>query len=180
MGGGEVAAFLNVQAPTPALADPIRFMAYARSYATPEDMKVTTTIFARRSIVRLPESLIPDPGSIGTPSSDGFPRHRCRSAGSACVSASIAPSFRPCWPAGARRRNASAIFGEIVRLEGQPSPLRNPHQYERIASAVGIAPKLHHVDEVNRVAVMDFVEGRPLSTFPGGPRALSRAVGTNP
>jgi len=70
----------------------------------------------------------------------------------------------------------------VVRLEGQPSPLRNPHQYEsmRIASAVGIAPKLHHVDEVNRVAVMDFVEGRPLSTFPGGPRALSRAVGTNP
>ena len=67
----------------------------------------------------------------------------------------------------------------VVRLEGRASPLRNPHQYEsmRIASAVGIAPKLYHVDDVNRVAVMDFVDERPLSTFPGGPPALSSAVG---
>lgn len=68
----------------------------------------------------------------------------------------------------------------LVRVEGIASPLRNPHQYEsmRIASAAGIAPKLHSVDEAARVAVMDFVDERPLSTFPGGPRALAHAVGT--
>lgn len=68
----------------------------------------------------------------------------------------------------------------LVRLEGPASPLRNPHQYEsmRIASAAGLAPKLHRVDEANRIAVMDFVDERPLSTFPGGPTALSGAVGT--
>ena len=68
----------------------------------------------------------------------------------------------------------------LVRIEGPASPLRNPHQYEsmRIASDAGIAPKVHHIDEPNRVAVMDFVEERPLSTFPDGPRALSHAIGT--
>jgi len=68
----------------------------------------------------------------------------------------------------------------LVRLEGPASPLRNPRQYEsmRIASAAGIAPQIHHIDEVNRVAVMDFIEERPLSTFPGGPYALADAVGT--
>jgi hypothetical protein len=47
----------------------------------------------------------------------------------------------------------------------------------RIASAAGIAPQVHHIDEVNRVAIMDFVEERPLSTFPGGPmRSLMQSV----
>ena len=68
----------------------------------------------------------------------------------------------------------------LVRLEGPASPLRNPHQYEsmRIASAAGIAPNIHHIDEVARVAVMDFVEEHPLSAFPGGAHALAHAVGT--
>jgi aminoglycoside phosphotransferase (APT) family kinase protein len=68
----------------------------------------------------------------------------------------------------------------LVRLEGAASPLRNPHQYEsmRIASGAGIAPRVHHIDEVNRVAVIDFVEEHPLNTFPGGPQALASAVGT--
>ena len=67
----------------------------------------------------------------------------------------------------------------LVRLEGPASPLRNPYQYEsmRIASAAGIAPCVHHVDETDRVAVMDFVKERPLSTFPGGPPALAGAIG---
>ena len=47
----------------------------------------------------------------------------------------------------------------------------------RIASAAGIAPCVHHVDETDRVAVMDFVKERPLSTFPGGPPALAGAIG---
>lgn len=68
----------------------------------------------------------------------------------------------------------------LVRLEGPASPLRNPHQYEsmRIAAAAGIAPIVHHIDEASRIAIMDFVEERPLSAFPGGPHALAHAIGT--
>jgi aminoglycoside phosphotransferase (APT) family kinase protein len=67
----------------------------------------------------------------------------------------------------------------IVRVEGAPSPLRNPHQYDsmRIAAAAGFAPRLHFIDEKMRVAVMDFIEPQPLSAFPGGPRALVQALG---
>lgn len=68
----------------------------------------------------------------------------------------------------------------LVRVEGPASPLRNPHQYEslRIAAEAGLAPRLHHVDEVARVAVMDFITERPLDRFPGGPNALASALGT--
>jgi predicted Ser/Thr protein kinase len=67
----------------------------------------------------------------------------------------------------------------LVRIEGPPSPLRNPHQYVsmRIAAAAGIAPRLYHVDEAARVAVMDFIQQQPLSAYPGGPRALAKAMG---
>lgn len=67
----------------------------------------------------------------------------------------------------------------LVRVEGVASPLRNPHQYQsmRIAAQAGIAPKLHYVDEAARVAVMDFVEERPLCEFPGGPQRLAHAIG---
>jgi aminoglycoside phosphotransferase (APT) family kinase protein len=67
----------------------------------------------------------------------------------------------------------------LVRVEGEPSPLRNPHQYKsmRIAAKAGIAPRLYHVDEVAGVAVMDFIEEQPLSAFPGGPQALAQAIG---
>src|ERR1700732_340601 len=62
----------------------------------------------------------------------------------------------------------------VLRIEGEPSPLRNPHQYVsmRIATEAGIAPEIHYVDEVARVAVIDFIEQQSLKTFPGGPRAL--------
>lgn len=67
----------------------------------------------------------------------------------------------------------------LVRVEGKPSPLRNPHQYVslRLAAEAGLAPRLHHVDEAARVAVMDFVERPPLHLYPGGPHALARALG---
>jgi tRNA A-37 threonylcarbamoyl transferase component Bud32 len=67
----------------------------------------------------------------------------------------------------------------LVRVEGPGSPLRNPHQYKsmRIAADAGIAPNIRHIDEAARVAVMDFIEEQPLSTFPGGPHALAQAVG---
>jgi aminoglycoside phosphotransferase (APT) family kinase protein len=67
----------------------------------------------------------------------------------------------------------------LVRVEGQPSPLRNPHQYVsmRIAAESGIAPRIHHIDEPARVAVADFIEQQPLRIYPGGPRALLEALG---
>lgn len=67
----------------------------------------------------------------------------------------------------------------LVRVEGAASPLRNPRQYESmaIAAAAGIAPALHHVDEAARVAVLDFVEERPLAAYPGGRAALATALG---
>lgn len=67
----------------------------------------------------------------------------------------------------------------LVRFEGEPSPLRNPHQYEslRIAAEAGIAPKLFYVDETRGIAIMDFIEALPLREYPGGPEALAAAVG---
>ena len=47
----------------------------------------------------------------------------------------------------------------------------------RIASEYGIAPRVHHVDETARVAVMDFIDERPLRDFPGGRHGLAHAVG---
>jgi len=67
----------------------------------------------------------------------------------------------------------------VVRVEGPASPLRNPHQYAsmQIASEAGIAPKIYYLDEMARVAVMDFIEKKPLSAFPGGPGGLAQAMG---
>jgi hypothetical protein len=67
----------------------------------------------------------------------------------------------------------------LLRVEGEPSPLRNPHQYEsmRIAAEAGIAPKIHHLDEAARVVVMDFIEPRPLRDYPGGFGGLAHALG---
>lgn len=67
----------------------------------------------------------------------------------------------------------------LVRFEGEPSPLRNPHQYQslRIAAEAGIAPTLHYVDETRGIAVMDFIEARPLRNYPGGTGALAAATG---
>lgn len=67
----------------------------------------------------------------------------------------------------------------VLRLEGTPSPLRNPHQYEtmRIAADAGLAPAIHYVDADSRVVMMDFVDDKPPETYPGGPLALARAVG---
>ena len=60
----------------------------------------------------------------------------------------------------------------LLRMEGPASPLRNPHQYfsMRIAAEAGIAPRLHYLDADDRVVMMDFIEDRPLETYPGGRR----------
>ena len=68
----------------------------------------------------------------------------------------------------------------VLRVEGTPSPLRNPHQYisMRIAADAGIAPRLHYFDEADRVAVTDFIDQQPLRLYPGGPLARAGALGT--
>jgi hypothetical protein len=67
----------------------------------------------------------------------------------------------------------------LLRLEGEPSPLRNPHQYlsMRIAAEAGIAPNIRYLDEAARIAVIDFIAQQPLKTYPGGPGALAHALG---
>jgi aminoglycoside phosphotransferase (APT) family kinase protein len=67
----------------------------------------------------------------------------------------------------------------LLRIEGSPSPLRNPHQYVslRIAAEAGIAPRLHYMDETSRVAVTDFIFRQPLDSYPGGLPQLAKALG---
>jgi len=67
----------------------------------------------------------------------------------------------------------------LLRLEGPPSPLRNPHQYVsmRIAAEAGIAPAIRYIDEAERIAVIDFIEAQPLVTYPGGSIVLAQALG---
>ncbi len=67
----------------------------------------------------------------------------------------------------------------LVRVEGEASPLRNPHQYLslRIAAEAGIAPRVHYIDEQARVAVTDFIEQQPVQAYPGGPLGLAQALG---
>jgi aminoglycoside phosphotransferase (APT) family kinase protein len=76
-------------------------------------------------------------------------------------------------------RVESAGRSHLLRIEARRSPLRNPHQYAcmRIASEAGIAPGLHYVDADAGVAIMDFVEQRPFSEFPGGGENLVKALG---
>jgi aminoglycoside phosphotransferase (APT) family kinase protein len=67
----------------------------------------------------------------------------------------------------------------VLRMEGPAGPLRNPHQYVamRIAAEAGIAPPIRYLDTEDRVVMMDYVEDRPLETYPGGRLGLARAVG---
>jgi aminoglycoside phosphotransferase (APT) family kinase protein len=67
----------------------------------------------------------------------------------------------------------------VLRMEGPASPLRNPHQYVamRFAAEAGIAPRIHYLDADDRVVMMDFIEDRPLETYPGGREGLAQAVG---
>ncbi len=83
--------------------------------------------------------------------------------------ASSASTFRV--EAGGRRY--------LLRIEGVPSPLRNPHQYAamRLAAEAGIAPAIRYIDEAARVAVIDYIEQQPLRAYPGGPCALAQALG---
>jgi len=67
----------------------------------------------------------------------------------------------------------------LLRLETRRDALRNPHQHAcmQAAADAGVAPPLHHVDEAAGITIMDFVESRPLSEYPGGPGNLALDLG---
>jgi aminoglycoside phosphotransferase (APT) family kinase protein len=67
----------------------------------------------------------------------------------------------------------------LMRLETRRGPLRNPHQYVCMQTAAesGIAPPLHHADSETGVAIMDFLQQRPLQEYPGGTVGLARDLG---
>jgi hypothetical protein len=74
------------ESPEEALADPVRFMAYAMARATQEQMRtihryVTEADF-RQALDNAPlESSTPAPGPTGTRNSAAIPRRHCRRAG---------------------------------------------------------------------------------------------------
>src|SRR5450755_4109528 len=116
---------------------------------------------------------------------DGFPAAHRETARSALVAAFGAAPIGAITPIAGGASSASAFRVEVggrrylLRVEGAPSPLRNPHQYisMRIATEAGIAPGIRYIDVAARVAVIDFIEQRPLRAYPGGPRALAQALG---
>lgn len=121
---------------------------------------------------------------------DPNPLHRLSEPARNAASAALAAAF------GSRRiTHIAAIAGGasgafpfrveadgrsyLLRIEGAPSPLRNPHQYRsmRIAAEADIAPRVHYIDEAARVAITDFVVAQPLSSYPGGMPELGRTLG---
>lgn len=67
----------------------------------------------------------------------------------------------------------------LMRLETRRSPLRNPHQYTcmKIAAEAGVAPPLRYADDASGVAILDFIDKKPLTSYPGGAVGLAEALG---
>lgn len=69
----------------------------------------------------------------------------------------------------------------LVRHEGPTTPLlkRNPHRFTamKLAADVGVAPRVHYMDEAAGLTITDFVVHAPFSAFPGGPVPLARGLG---
>jgi predicted Ser/Thr protein kinase len=68
----------------------------------------------------------------------------------------------------------------LLRLDTARDPVRNAergHACMKIAADVGVAPRLYFTDSDTGVAIMDFVQQRPLSDYPNGPVALARDLG---
>jgi len=67
----------------------------------------------------------------------------------------------------------------LLRIERGMNALQNPYHYACMKSAAeaGVAPRLHHVDPEQGVALMDFVVQRPLDEYAGGAPALVRDMG---
>jgi aminoglycoside phosphotransferase (APT) family kinase protein len=69
----------------------------------------------------------------------------------------------------------------VLRLE--PERIALPHRQRgyacmTAAADAGVAPPVRYADPAAGVAVMDFIDGRPLSEHPGGAAGLVRELGT--
>lgn len=67
-----------------------------------------------------------------------------------------------------------------LRLDRIPGSVGNPQRSYvcmRIAADAGIAPRLHHADADSGIAIMDFVQSRPLHGYPKGRLAFVRELG---
>jgi hypothetical protein len=71
--------------------------------------------------------------------------------------------------------------GFVLRLEPERIALRHRQRHHAClsaAAAVGVAPAVRYADPAAGVAIMDFVDGRPLSQHPGGRAGLAREMGS--
>lgn len=109
-------------------------------------------------------------------------RETVQAALAACFGATVVTNVAPIGvgaSAGAILRIEAGGRPYLLRVEGPRSPLRYPHQYVALGMAAeqGLAPKIHYVDETAGIAVTDFIETRPLQSYPGGASALVMAMG---
>jgi aminoglycoside phosphotransferase (APT) family kinase protein len=68
----------------------------------------------------------------------------------------------------------------LLRIDTARSPLHNlqrSYSCMQTAEAAGIAPALHYADATTGVSIMDFIDARPLSSYPGGNEQLLRDLG---
>jgi aminoglycoside phosphotransferase (APT) family kinase protein len=68
----------------------------------------------------------------------------------------------------------------LLRLEPERIPLPDRQRgfaAMAAAAAAGAAPAVHFADAASGVAIMDYVDGRPLALHPGGPAQMARALG---
>jgi aminoglycoside phosphotransferase (APT) family kinase protein len=69
----------------------------------------------------------------------------------------------------------------VLRLDHIPGASGNPHRgyaCMRAAADAGIAPPLRYADPETGVAIMDFIETRPRSEYPGGAAGFVRELGS--
>ena len=68
----------------------------------------------------------------------------------------------------------------LLRVQMALDALRDPvRQYAcmEAAAGAGLAPPLRYADAASGVAIMDFIEARPMSEYPGGGPAMAIEVG---
>lgn len=74
------------------------------------------------------------------------------------------------------------VAGRAYVLRLEPERIARAHRQRHYAcmtaaAEAGAAPAVHYVDARSGVAIMDFVAGRPLADYPGGPLGLARGLG---
>lgn len=117
---------------------------------------------------------------------DLIPDHRRAEAGQALADAFGASRVESLRPVAGGASGALTYRVEaggrayLMRLEPPRDVMRDPdrgYTCMRIAAKAGVAPPVRHLDPRSQIAIMDFIEARPISAFPGGPTGIARAQG---